>query len=278
MDSGPKFVGSALAAQQWRDYHGGPRSRAAVAVTTWSRVGRRPHLTAKRRISSEVPPSRAVEIGPAATSVIDELLAHHVLFLLRVTQGVLDLAANHDPARLEAACAKAATATDPHTARSRDPRRRHRDRSHHHPPGRRLRSLRTPARARATVRRPHPLPSATGRDPAPQGTTTATIAPTSARRRFMNAASTRPASATASLLLSPTTTDPRKGHHLVNTPITDNNALTASLRALKRVGKQPGRAAHRVRRPLAQSRRRNHGSRQWCAHRDQQCIQALDSV
>jgi hypothetical protein len=63
------------------------------------------------RISSEVPPSRAVEIGPAATSVIDELLAHHVLFLLRATQGVFDLA-NHDPARIEAACAKITTATD----------------------------------------------------------------------------------------------------------------------------------------------------------------------
>lgn len=56
---------------------------------------------------------RAAEIGPAATAVIGELLAENALFRLRAAQGVLGLADRHDPARLEAACAKATAAGDP---------------------------------------------------------------------------------------------------------------------------------------------------------------------
>jgi transposase len=56
---------------------------------------------------------RATDIGPAATGVIDELLAENALFRLRAAQGVLGLADKHDPARLEAACAKATAAGDP---------------------------------------------------------------------------------------------------------------------------------------------------------------------
>jgi len=56
---------------------------------------------------------RAAEIGPAATAVINELLAENALFRLRAAQGVLGLADKHDPTRLEAACAKATAAGDP---------------------------------------------------------------------------------------------------------------------------------------------------------------------
>ena len=56
---------------------------------------------------------RAAEVGPACVAVIDELLAENALFRLRAAQGVLGLADKHDPARLEAACAKATAAGDP---------------------------------------------------------------------------------------------------------------------------------------------------------------------
>lgn len=56
---------------------------------------------------------QAAEIGPATTAVIGELLADNALFRLRAAQGVLGLADRHDPARLEAACAKATAAGDP---------------------------------------------------------------------------------------------------------------------------------------------------------------------
>ena len=56
---------------------------------------------------------RAAEIGPACVAVIDGLLAENALFRLRAAQGVLGLADKHDPARLEAACAKATAAGDP---------------------------------------------------------------------------------------------------------------------------------------------------------------------
>mgnify|MGYP003693751043 CR=1 FL=1 len=45
--------------------------------------------------------------------MIEELLADNALFRLRAAQGVLGLADKHDPARLEAACAKATAAGDP---------------------------------------------------------------------------------------------------------------------------------------------------------------------
>jgi hypothetical protein len=58
--------------------------------------------------------SKAAEIGPATTAVIEELLGgEHVLHHLRAAQGVLGLADKHQPDALEAACAKALTAGDP---------------------------------------------------------------------------------------------------------------------------------------------------------------------
>ena len=56
---------------------------------------------------------QAADVGPAAVVVIDELLADNALFRLRAAQGVIGLADKHDPARLEAACAKATAAGDP---------------------------------------------------------------------------------------------------------------------------------------------------------------------
>src|SRR4051812_5409732 len=56
---------------------------------------------------------QAAGIGPAAVVVIDELLADNALFRLRAAQGVIGLADKHNPARLEAACAKATAAGDP---------------------------------------------------------------------------------------------------------------------------------------------------------------------
>src|SRR6476661_5955664 len=56
---------------------------------------------------------RAAEIGPHTTAVIDELLAENALFRLRPAQDVLGLADEHEPVRLEAACATATAAGDP---------------------------------------------------------------------------------------------------------------------------------------------------------------------
>ena len=61
---------------------------------------------------------RAAEIGPAGEAVLGELLAQNALFGLRAARGVLSLADQHDPARLEAACAKATAAGDPSYART----------------------------------------------------------------------------------------------------------------------------------------------------------------
>ena len=57
--------------------------------------------------------TRAAEIGPAATQVIDGLLEVNALFRLRAAQGVLGLAGKHRTGRLEAACAKAIAVGDP---------------------------------------------------------------------------------------------------------------------------------------------------------------------
>jgi hypothetical protein len=57
--------------------------------------------------------NRAVEIGPACTQVIDQLLALGALYRLRSAQGVLTLADKHGGRRLDAACAKALAAGDP---------------------------------------------------------------------------------------------------------------------------------------------------------------------
>ena len=56
---------------------------------------------------------QAAGIGPACEQVITELLAENALYRLRSAQGVIGLADKYDPARLEAACAKAITAGDP---------------------------------------------------------------------------------------------------------------------------------------------------------------------
>jgi transposase len=57
--------------------------------------------------------TRAVEIGPACTQVIADLLEVNALFRLRAAQGVLGLAGKHGPDRLEAACAAAVAVGDP---------------------------------------------------------------------------------------------------------------------------------------------------------------------
>jgi len=56
---------------------------------------------------------QARDIGPSCEQVISELLADNALYRLRAAQGVVGLADRHDPARLEAACAKAIAAGDP---------------------------------------------------------------------------------------------------------------------------------------------------------------------
>ncbi|MGH3327263.1 MAG: hypothetical protein ACRDPT_05605 [Streptomycetales bacterium] len=56
---------------------------------------------------------KAAEVGPACVELIAGLLAENALYRLRAAQGVLGLADKHNPARLEAACAKAITVGDP---------------------------------------------------------------------------------------------------------------------------------------------------------------------
>jgi hypothetical protein len=56
---------------------------------------------------------QAAGIGPACEQVIADLLADNALYRLRAAQGVIGLADKCDPARLEAACAKALAAGDP---------------------------------------------------------------------------------------------------------------------------------------------------------------------
>lgn len=57
--------------------------------------------------------THAAEIGPACAEVIGVLLGVNALYRLRTAQGILGLATNHTPTRLEAACAKATIAGDP---------------------------------------------------------------------------------------------------------------------------------------------------------------------
>src|ERR1700744_3747053 len=56
---------------------------------------------------------QAAAIGPSCENLIAELLTDNALYRLRSAQGIIGLADKHDPARLEAACAKAITAGDP---------------------------------------------------------------------------------------------------------------------------------------------------------------------
>ncbi len=56
---------------------------------------------------------RAGELGEHVAALVGELLAENVLHRLRSAQGVLGLAERYDPARLDAACARALLAGDP---------------------------------------------------------------------------------------------------------------------------------------------------------------------
>lgn len=56
---------------------------------------------------------RAAELGHHVAAVVDELLAGGALHHLRAAQGVIGLAERHDPARVDAACARALQAGDP---------------------------------------------------------------------------------------------------------------------------------------------------------------------
>jgi hypothetical protein len=56
---------------------------------------------------------KAAGIGPACVALIGGLLEDNALYRLRAAQGVLGLADNHQPGRLEAAYAAAAAAGDP---------------------------------------------------------------------------------------------------------------------------------------------------------------------
>ncbi len=57
--------------------------------------------------------AQAERIGPACALLVAALLAENALYRLRAAQGVIGLADRHNPARLEAACAKAIAAGDP---------------------------------------------------------------------------------------------------------------------------------------------------------------------
>jgi transposase len=56
---------------------------------------------------------QAAEIGPAATEVIESLMALGALFRLRAAQGICGLTSKYPHSRVEAACAKAIAAGDP---------------------------------------------------------------------------------------------------------------------------------------------------------------------
>ena len=56
---------------------------------------------------------RAAELGSSVAAVVEALLAEPVLHRLRSAQGIIRLAERYDPARLEAACARALAVGDP---------------------------------------------------------------------------------------------------------------------------------------------------------------------
>jgi transposase len=125
-------VGKALYSVPWRligrrvDAREGERTVEVFVdgrvVKTWSRVSK-----GRRTDHADYPPEkvaffmrtptwcryRAAELGPSVVAVVDELLAEPVLHRLRSAQGVLRLAERHDPARLDAACARALAVGDP---------------------------------------------------------------------------------------------------------------------------------------------------------------------
>lgn len=125
-------VGRALYSVPWRligrrvDAREGERTVEVFVdgqpVKTWGRVAK-----GRRTDHADYPPEkvaffmrtpvwcrhRAAELGPSVVAVVDELLAEPVLHRLRSAQGVLRLAERHDPARLEAACARALAVGDP---------------------------------------------------------------------------------------------------------------------------------------------------------------------
>ena len=93
-----------------------------AAVKTWTRLAR-----GRQTDYADYPPEkvaffmrtpawcrrRATELGPAIAALVDGLLAEPVLHRLRAAQGVLRLAERYEPARLEAACARAIAVGDP---------------------------------------------------------------------------------------------------------------------------------------------------------------------
>lgn len=82
----------------------------------------------RRTVSEHLPPearaffahdrqwclAQAQRIGPACTELIDTLLSDRILERLRAAQGVLRLAEQFDPQRLETACARALAHASPH--------------------------------------------------------------------------------------------------------------------------------------------------------------------
>ena len=125
-------VGRALHSVPWRhigrsvDAREGERTVEVfvdgAVVKTWGRV-------AKGRMTDhgDFPPEkvavfmrtpvwcrhRAAELGPAVAALVDPLLARPVLARQPSPQGVIRLADRHDPARLDAACARALLVGDP---------------------------------------------------------------------------------------------------------------------------------------------------------------------
>jgi transposase len=125
-------VGKALYSVPWRligrqvDAREGERTVEVFfdgqVVKTWGRVAK-----GKMTDPADFPPEkvaflmrtpvwcrrRAAELGPSVAAVVEALLAEPVLYRLRSAQGVLRLADRHDPARLDAACARALAVGDP---------------------------------------------------------------------------------------------------------------------------------------------------------------------
>ncbi|CAI7979065.1 hypothetical protein FRAHR75_570015 [Frankia sp. Hr75.2] len=100
--------------------------------------------------------AQAEKVGPACVQLVGGLLAENALYRLRAAQGVLGLADRHDPARLEAACAKALAVGDPSYRTVKGTlRRRHRNPAHRGV-GRRRRSGGVPPRPRPAAGRRHP--------------------------------------------------------------------------------------------------------------------------
>ena len=145
-----------------------PRWCSSSSAGSWSSPiparpgGSRPTsaTTRRRRSRSTCGPrngagSRPPAVGPSCEFLIGELLADNALYRLRAAQGVIGLADKHDPARLEAACAKAITAGDPSYRTVRGILAAGAERDQPPAAGRGRRRGRVPARPRV-VRERHP--------------------------------------------------------------------------------------------------------------------------